>query len=465
MLAYAPQTLGPDPLERAAELLEAGVRRRQGLARPEFASPEHEAFYDSQAAELLLSGWMGAGKSRILCEKAWSLALEHPGATFGLFRKVAASLPATTARTFWKDVADPAYVTGSNKSESWVEVSAGDARPSRIYFLGLDPDPITGVPSKVGSLDLAWAGVDEAIELSSADWTMLQGRLRDPAMPWHQLAGATNPGSPKHWLKQRFTPADDRHEFLVATQNRFLPPDYLERLRGLPDDVHGKRLGKGLWVAAEGAIYALPDEQIRAADPETIWRRKVGGIDWGFVHAFAAEVVLESGSGRRHVAEELYGSGRLIEDLIPQLLELQEIWELEAWYADPSEPEYIETCRRRGVRIETATNDVGPGIDAVAASITAGMTIDPRCEGLLGEIPDYRWKPDRLTGGLKEEPLKEDDDAVDALRYGVMALERGTRAGKSRSTLPSNKPPVTRRGDLVLIGKRYIDKPARGRLS
>lgn len=461
MLAYAPTMIGPDPLERAAELLEAGVRRREGLSRPEFASDEHERFFDSQAPELLLSGWMGAGKSRILCEKAWTLALEHPGGTFGLFRKVGASLAATTARTFWRDVADPAYVTGQHRTEGWVEVSAGDARPSRIYFLGLDPDPITGVPSKVGSLDLAWAGVDEAVELKSADWTMLQGRLRDPAMEWHQLAAATNPASPKHWLKQRFTPSDDRHEFIVATRNRFLPADYLERLAGLPDDVHGKRLGQGLWVAAEGAIYLLPDEQIATADRSTIWRRRVGGIDWGFVHAFAAEIVLESGSGRRHVAEEVYGSGRLVEDVIPTLLELQEVWELEAWYADPSEPEYIETCKRRGVRIEPAINDVGPGIDAVAASIGAGMTIDPSCEGLLGEIPDYRWKPDRLTGGLKDEPLKEDDDAVDALRYACMALERGTRAAKSRSTLPDDKPPKVVRGDLVLVGKRYVDKVPR----
>jgi hypothetical protein len=33
---------------------------------PQFASPEHERFYDSRAPELVASAWMGAGKSRVL---------------------------------------------------------------------------------------------------------------------------------------------------------------------------------------------------------------------------------------------------------------------------------------------------------------------------------------------------------------------------------------------------------------
>jgi hypothetical protein len=50
------------------------------------------------------------------------------------------------------------------------------------------------------------------------------------------------------------------------------------------------------------------------------------------------------------------------------------------------------------------------------------MTISPDCEGLLGEIPGYTWAPNR-GGGFKEEPVKVNDDACDALRYGVMALK------------------------------------------
>lgn len=372
---------------------------------------------------------MGAGKSRIGCEKILWLALENPGAQFGIVRKTHTSLAATTARTFWRDVVKPGYITRVNKSEGWVEVTRGSSREaSRIWFMGLDPDPATGVPSKVGSFDGAAIFADEAVELTEADWIMLLGRLRDPRMPWHQLMAATNPGAPNHWLKRRFTPpVPGQREYYHATaqDNRFLPADYKASIAGLPDNVFGQRLGQGLWVMAEGAIYAFPPDQIASPDPATKWKEIVAGIDWGFVHAFACEIVGMSGSGRLAVLGELYRKGSLLEDIIPTLLALQERLGITAFYADPSEPEYIATCQRAGLQVVPAINDVGPGINTVATAMKQGMTIDPRCTGLLDELPAYRWAPQRTTGGLKDEPLKENDDACDALRYAVMGITRG----------------------------------------
>ena len=72
-----------------------------------------------------------------------------------------------------------------------------------------------------------------------------------------------------------------------------------------------------------------------------------------------------------------------------------------------------------------ATNDVLPGITAVAQSFRAGMTVDPSCIGLLGEIPGYVWKRDRATGNTIDVPVKVGDDNCDALRYACMGLEAG----------------------------------------
>lgn len=370
---------------------------------------------------------MGAGKSRILCEKAWWLAFQHPGCQIGIFRKVAASLSATTERTFWRDVADVSKIIARNKTENWVEVEGG----SRIYFMGLDADSITGVPSKVGSLDLAFAFVDEAVELNEQDWLMLQGRLRDPRSSWHQIAAATNPAGPTHWLKRRFTPSTSERKYLAASSNRFLPEDYQQRLADLPDTVFGRRLGKGEWAAAEGNIYDLPMGQIVVPDITTEWKRKVGGIDWGFTHAFACELIGQTGSGRMAVIDEIYEKGLTIDELIPALLYMQEQHHVDYFVADPSEPAYIAQCKRKGIKIVPANNAVGPGIQAVQTAIKGGMTINPSCEGLLNEMPQYRWATNRGTGLLKEEPVKENDDAVDALRYAVFALSPGNQRGFS----------------------------------
>jgi len=306
---------------------------------------------------------------------------------------------------------------GRNKSEHWWGLANG----SRIYFLGLDPDPVTGVPSKVGSLDLGWAGVDEAAELTEEDWIMLLGRLRDPRITWHQLAAATNPGPPKHWLRERFAGHPDRL-FVTISGNRFLSEDYLAMLASLPDTAAGKRLGKGLWVSAEGVIWTLPEMQVR--DPEaTDWKRVVAGVDWGFGHAFACEVVGQSGSGRLAVLDEVYEKGVTIDRIIPALSFIRDRHNVRMFYADPSEPAYISQCRAAGLPMEPAINDVSPGLAVVSKAIAGGMTVAPSCTGLLGEIPSYTWKPNR-AGGFKEEPIEINDDACDALRYMVVGITR-----------------------------------------
>lgn len=401
----------------------SAILEREYAVPASYASDDHQRFFDSRAPELVASGWMGAGKSRILCQKAWWVAREYPGVTVALFRKTAASLPATTARTFERDVVDYRYVQKRNKSENWWELTNG----SRIYFLGLDPDPITGVPSKVGSLDLGWAGVDEAVELTESDWIMLLGRLRDPRIDWHQLAAATNPAHPKHWLRLRILGDPERRELLTIRENRFLPPDYLAMLADLPDTAAGRRLGRGEWAAAEGVIWTLPEAQVRGIG-ETRFKTVVAGLDWGFVHAFACEVVGATGSGSLKVVDELYVRGKTLPEIIPDLKRLRDEHGISTFYGDPSEPAYIAECQQAGLNVIAAQNDVIPGIDAVAAAIKDGMTVHPQCHGLLGEIPGYTWKKDR-TGDAIERPIEINDDACDALRYAVMALRRPTWVG------------------------------------
>ena len=218
---------------------------------PRFANEQQRAFFDSQAPELLYSGAFGAGKSRILCEKAYWLGQRYPGVPIGLFRKVRASLAATTARTFFRDVVPAGAIVRKNVTEGWYELANG----SRFWLLGLDADPVTGVPSKVGSLDLAFAFVDEAVELDEADWIMLSGRLRSPDAPFTQLAGATNPADPNHWLIERFR-GDERRELLQAatTDNRFLPQGYLDRMAGLTG-IYRERYVRGEWIAISGGLF------------------------------------------------------------------------------------------------------------------------------------------------------------------------------------------------------------------
>jgi len=397
----------------------AALRAQLG---PSFVNAQQETFFDSTAPEVLYSGAFRAGKSRIGCEKAYWLAKRYPGIPIGVFRKTAASLAASTERTLLHDVVPRSEIVRSNRTERWYELANG----SRIWLFGLDPDPITGLPSKVGSVELGWAFLDEAAEMTEADWIMVKGRLSWPGIPYRQIAAATNPASPAHWLKRRFTPPTPERVYLHAStlDNPMLPADYVAEAQSMAEGYFRKRYIEGEWVAAEGQIWLLPDAQIGAPFDQR-WHRSIAGIDWGYQHAFACEVIVETSTGRRHTVDEVYERGRTVSQLIPRLHHLKEQWNIEHFYADPSQPGYIADCQSAGLPVTAATNDVLPGITAVSDAIERGMTVSPKCAGLLTEIPGYVWAQQRGTGMTKDEPVKMNDDACDAWRYAVMGLHSG----------------------------------------
>ena len=404
-------------LDRLREMppnLRAAIRAELG---PSFANAQQRSFFDSEAPEILYSGAFRAGKSRIGCEKAYWLAQRYPGIPIGIFRKTAASLAASTERTLLHDVIPRHQIARSNRTERWYELPNG----SRIWLFGLDPDPITGLPSKVGSVELGWAFVDEAAECSESDWIMVKGRLSWPGIGFHQIAAATNPASPKHWLKVRFTPPTESRVYLHAStfDNPLLPADYTADADAARDDYFKRRYIMGEWVGAEGVIWQLADDAITPnAGP---FKRVIAGIDWGFVHAFACEVVGQTGTGALAVIDEMYERGETIDRIIPALRFMADRHKVETFYADPSEPAYILQCQRAGLPVVEARNDVAPGIGAVSMALSKGMTVDPHCRGLLGEIPGYTWAPNK-AGGFHEKPIDINDDACDALRYAVVAL-------------------------------------------
>jgi PBSX family phage terminase large subunit len=363
---------------------------------------------------------MGSGKSRVLVEKAWWLGLSYPGAELAIIRKVHKDLALTTERTFWTEVAKPELLVHRNMSEHWVDFGSR-SKPSRLWFLGLDHDPTTGQPSKIGSANLDWAGVDEAIQLDQTDWIMVGGRIRRQTLPYRQLAAVTNPAWPRHWLKLHFAPGEG-HEYIDLRDNAFLPDDYAVRLASMGDSADAKRLAQGLWVQAEGTIWTLSDSQIRSV--EGPFRHVHAGVDWGFVHAFACEIVGQVSEGKLSVLAEVYEHGATVGDVIPYLIELRDRYEVEMFYADPSQPEHILQCQRAGIPMQPATNDVLPGINAVTEAIAHGLTVAPACSGLLSEMPGYVWMPAR-GGGLQERPIEVGDDACDALRYAVMSFGPG----------------------------------------
>lgn len=406
--------------------------------------PKQREFLDATEREALYSGAFGAGKTRALCLKA-AIRASHKGAREALCRKHLVTFKATTLRVLLEEEAGlpPILPPGSyrhNKSEKIIRFHNG----GEIVYFGLDDE------QKIGSYALSGAGVDEAVELTHADWRQLRGRIR-LSVPGlcAQIYAATNPGPPTHWMAERFGLAaghtaspNCRTIHTCSDDNHFLPEDYLADLHTFQGVAH-KRFVQGIWAGAEGLVYDLWDRDVFVVEREGPWKRCVIGVDEGYTNPAAHVLVCEDSDGRRHQAAEWYARQRLEPDVIAHLVEWNEKYEPEAILVDPSAASLIAALQNEGLPAVKANNDVQAGIAAVHKyMVIAGdgkprMTVGPVCENTIREYETYENKPDG-QGGYLDDPIKRNDHAMDAKRYAMIGLEEFDTMWESPESIGSS---------------------------
>ena len=273
-------------------------------------------FVKSTAPSILFSGAFGAGKSVALCTKGLKLSLDYPK-NFGLIcRKVRASLTQTTIKTFLDLVCPKEIITDYNKTEGLLTLKNG----SQILFGGLD-DPL-----KLGSLNLGWCGIDEAIETTEDEWNWLGGRLRLPGVP-HQIFAVTNPGAPSHYLYKIFF-RDKKGEIFQASslENPDLPEDYKQRISEF-EGAYYQRYVLGQWVGMEGLVYSMFNERVCLIHRFEISKRWLihVGHDFGLANPAALFYAQDPDTGNFYLfAEYLPGSGYGIYDHVREFKKITE---------------------------------------------------------------------------------------------------------------------------------------------
>jgi PBSX family phage terminase large subunit len=117
-----------------------------------------------------------------------------------------------------------------NKVDKIIKFSNG----SEILFSALDD------PEKFKSLNLHWAEIEEASQVSDSTFKQLIGRLRNTFIgkDWkdfrYRLFGHTNPQPDKGWIWRRFVEeAKENYRLVIAptTNNIFLPEHYVESMK------------------------------------------------------------------------------------------------------------------------------------------------------------------------------------------------------------------------------------------
>ena len=250
----------------------------------------------------------------------------------------------------------------------------------------------------------------------------------------------TNPDYPEHPVKRHYIDKSGERlsngrlriqswHFDLA-DNPYLPADYVENLKAsTPAGMWYERAIKGAWVAAEGLVYELFYRAVHVVEPLTPpgdWQR-IRSIDFGFTNPFVCLWGAVDYDRRLYVYDEHYQPATLIRDHAKAIHARGSIdWTV----ADHDAQERAE-LNAQNIHTQPAIKDVSLGIQRVAERMVVladgypRLFISGNCVNLLRECGQYVWAERKDGKVVKEEPLKEHDHAMDALRYMVMALDKG----------------------------------------
>ena len=181
----------------------------------------------------------------------------------------------------------------------------------------------------------------------------------------------------------------------------------IEQYKDLPDDFMWKVYGLGERGKAKEIIYTQWKQYDEVAEGDVFY-----GLDFGYVHP-AALVKVTHYEGQNYFEEIVYQSGLTLSDLSRIIKE--KLPERATIYADAAEPKSIEELYRQGFNIKPAVKDVWAGIVKMKSY---PINLHYNSKNLRREFMSYKWKKDK-NDNVIEEPVKANDDLMDACRYAV----------------------------------------------
>ena len=392
--------------------------------------------------EVIIAGPADSSKTWACCVKSYLLCADphRPRAHGAVIRKTFHSIEASVGRTFntITEGMPIRRIGGAAYTDRWVFPNR-----SELICVGLDKS------DKLLSSEWDFVQVCQSEQLTQSDWEMVASRCtgRGAVVQWPQLFGDCNPGGARHWIRERAK--DHKLTLLTATHKDnpalfneagLITPTGKSRIAKLEATLTGvrrKRLLEGIWATSEGAVYDMFDSNpggahLRERDPKEM-KRWFLAMDEGYTNPAVILVVGEDSDGRRHVFREWYECGRLQSEVVTKAHQWFFEHTCEVAAVDESAAGLIADLNAAGLRATPGKGRVLDGIGMIQNALAVRgdglprLTVDPSCINLCNEFESYIWR--QGSGGLaKDEPAKENDHALDALRYLYVVLGEPTGA-------------------------------------
>ena len=301
-----------------------------------------------------------------------------------------------------------------NKSDNTAIINGNN-----ISFIGLIDDPM-----RVYGLRNDLFYINEAVSTYIHTFRQLNQRCEDGFIL------DCNPSAPDSWvykLEQR----DDVKTFRSTFEdNPFLPESIVSEIKGyeptsenIDNGTADERMwsiyGKGLVFKGSEIIYqkwsTYVDEDIEGYD------QVFYGLDWGINHPLACVRVTVNGNNL-YLKEVVYKSNimDLSSELVPLIKKDFEIVGQENYIiCDSAEKKSIYTLASHDLPAFGAKKPAGSVLTGIRKVQGFNIFVHKDSINIQKELNNYKWKVDSKTDTVLDVPVKEFDDALDAIRYVV----------------------------------------------
>lgn len=373
---------------------------------------------------LICDGAVRSGKTSIMMWAFVQWATENfSGQRFGICGKTVDSCIKNIVVPFMSmTLAKERYIIRWRRSDKILEVRRGASTNYFEVFGGKDEASYTLIQGRT----LAGVLLDEVVLMPRSFVEQAMTRCSvDGAKLWFSC----NPGSPQHWFYTEWIKRRKERNALYLhfemTDNPGLSKKTLERYQAMFSGVFYDRYIRGLWVLADGIIYPMFGESCIVDDVPKTGEYYIS-CDYGTLNPFSAGLWCWDGKTATRICEYYY-SGRETqknktdEEYADEIEKLCGGLDIKSIIVDPSAASFIEVLRRRGYMVRKANNDVLNGIITTGRFLQDGIIkIHRVCKDCIREFSLYCWD-DKSTD---DKPVKENDHAMDEVRYFVMTVLR-----------------------------------------
>ena len=322
-----------------------------------------------------------------------------------------------------KEMVQPIY-TNINESRLEVGIRTQDGGKSQIWLRGWESiETLRGQ-----KFDLII--IDEVASMKNfkASWEeVVRPTLTDVA--GHAMFISTPKGFNHFYeLFNREQEDKDYKSFhFTSYDNPYIPKEELDKAKEEMTEDRFAQEYMADFRKTSGLVYKEFDRKRHIFDNDTVHPQIVEtmlGIDFGYTNPAAILEIKKDSDNHYWVYSEWYKTKQSNSQIAEKALSFSPNFV----YADPEAPEKIQELMSKGLNLR----DVNKGKDSVQNGINRvrelfkqnRLHIHERCKNTILELETYHYEDDEgLDGNSKENPIKDNDHAMDALRYVLMTNE------------------------------------------